>query len=327
MLSTALLICSIVIFFIYDRVVGITSFTGEVSEKQRASWAQGFRLVALIGMGRLCAPFVRRPNRVQEESGRVRVFSPLGFFTIAILIVLVVPVLSVIPYAFTKSDFIAFSPKLFSMLYFGTFAGSLVWRSAVIRSFEVGFGTAVLSVVLGFGATLTMTRMSRRATKPLFALLIVPRIVVAVGLLYLLGRFGLTGTNTGLIIGHTVLAIPYVVVPLAAGFQNFDWRLDDAACVMGASPWRRIRTVLLPLLLPLLMASVTAAFLFAFLVSFDDLTIAIFVSGRINTTLTKQMWDDIQLAVTPTLVAVSTTLVVLIALMIAVSSSIKRRAR
>jgi putative spermidine/putrescine transport system permease protein len=169
--------------------------------------------------------------------------------------------------------------------------------------------------------------MSQRAVKPLFALmvapLIVPRIVVAVGLLYLLSRFGLTGTNTGLIIGHTVLAIPYVVVTLAAGFQRFDWRLDDAARVMGASSSQRIRTVVLPLL----MASVSAAFLFAFLVSFDDLTIAIFVSGGINTTLPKQMWDDIQLAITPTLAAVSTTLVVLIALVISVSAWLKRRAR
>jgi putative spermidine/putrescine transport system permease protein len=325
-LSTVLLICSIAIFFLYDRVVGLTSLTGEVRERVRASRAQGFKLALLIWAGRICAPLVRRRGTAQRTGG-VRVFSPLGLFTVAILIVLVVPVLSVIPYAFTSGDFIAFPPKLFSLRWFGTFLSSSVWQSAVIRSFEVGFGTAVLSVALGFGATLAMTRMSQRAVKPLFALmvapLIVPRIVVAVGLLYLLSRFGLTGTNTGLIIGHTVLAIPYVVVTLAAGFQRFDWRLDDAARVMGATSSQRIRTVVLPLL----MASVSAAFLFAFLVSFDDLTIAIFVSGGINTTLPKQMWDDIQLAITPTLAAVSTTLVVLIALVISVSAWLKRRAR
>ncbi|KQR81626.1 ABC transporter permease [Burkholderia sp. Leaf177] len=325
-LSTVLLICSIAIFFLYDRVVGLTSLTGEVRERQRASRAQGFKLALLIWAGRISAPLARRRASFRQGEG-VRLFSPLGLFTVAVLIVLVVPVLSVIPYAFTRGDFIAFPPKLFSLRWFGTFLGSSVWQSAVIRSFVVGLGTAVLSVVLGFSATLAMTRMQPRAVKPIFALmvapLIVPRIVVAVGLLYLLSRFGLTGTNTGLIIGHTVLAIPYVVVTLAAGFQRFDWRLDDAARVMGASSLQRIRTVVLPLLL----ASVSAAFLFAFLVSFDDLTIAIFVSGGINTTLPKQMWDDIQLAITPTLAAVSTTLVVLIAIVISVSSWLKRRAR
>lgn len=324
-LSTVLLACSIVIFFVYDRFVGLTSLTGETSVRQRGSRAQGLKLSLLIAAGRLAAPLMRRRSAAQSAS--IDVTSPLGLYTCVVLLCLVVPVLSVIPYAFTRSNFIAFPPKLFSLRWFGTFLGSPVWQSAIVRSFEVGFGTAVLSLVLGFGATLGMTRLPRRATQPLFALLvaplIVPRIVVAVGLLYLFSRFGLTGTNTGLVIGHTVLAIPYVVVTLAAGFQRFDWRLDDAARVMGASPLRRIRTIVLPLL----MASVTAAFLFAFLVSFDDLTIAIFVSGGINTTLPKQMWDDIQLAVTPTLAAVSTTLLVLIALVVSVSAWLRRRAR
>ncbi|HYS66169.1 MAG TPA: ABC transporter permease subunit [Paraburkholderia sp.] len=324
-LSTVLLVCSIMIFLVYDRLVGLSSLTGEVQDKRRGSRAHGVKLALLMTAGRLTAPLVKRSmRRAARAEGGV---GPLRLYTFAVLAVLVAPVLSVIPYAFTRSDFIAFPPKLFSFKWFGTFLQSPVWQSALIRSFEVGLGTAVLSLALGFGATLALTRMSQRASKPLFALLvaplIVPRIVIAVGLLYLFARFGLTGTNAGLVIGHTVLAIPYVVVTLAAGFRQFDWRLDDAARVMGASPARRIATIVLPLL----MASVTAAFLFAFIVSFDDLTIAIFVSGGINTTLPKQMWDDIQLAITPTLAAVSTTLVVLIALVVFISSRLRRTTR
>ncbi|MFL9986037.1 ABC transporter permease subunit [Paraburkholderia sediminicola] len=324
-LSTVLLLCSIVIFLVYDRLVGLSSLTGEVQDKRRGSRAQGVKLALLMTAGRLTAPLVRR--RMVRPASAGEGVGPLRLYTVAVLMVLVAPVLSVIPYAFTRSDFIAFPPKLFSFRWFGTFLQSPVWQSALLRSFEVGLGTAVLSLALGFGATLALTRMSQRASKPLFALLvaplIVPRIVVAVGLLYLFANLGLTGTNTGLVIGHTVLAIPYVVVTLAAGFRQFDWRLDDAARVMGASPARRIATIVLPLL----MASVTAAFLFAFVVSFDDLTIAIFVSGGINTTLPKQMWDDIQLAITPTLAAVSTTLIVLIALVVFISSRLRHATR
>lgn len=324
-LSTVLLLCSIAIFLVYDRLVGLSSLTGEVQDKRRGSRAQGLKLAMLMAAGRLTAPLVRRRTmRPVNAGGGV---GPLRLYTVAVLMVLVAPVLSIIPYAFTRSDFIAFPPKLFSFRWFGTFLQSPVWQSALLRSFEVGLGTAVLSLALGFGATLALTRMSQRASKPIFALLvaplIVPRIVVAVGLLYLFANLGLTGTNLGLVIGHTVLAIPYVVVTLAAGFRQFDWRLDDAARVMGASPARRIATIVLPLL----MASVTAAFLFAFIVSFDDLTIAIFVSGGINTTLPKQMWDDIQLAITPTLAAVSTTLIVLIALIVFISSRLRHATR
>lgn len=318
-LSTVLLICSIIIFFVYDRMVGLTSLTGDVPDKRRGGRAQGAKLAMLIAFGRLAAPLVRR----REGRAATRV-GPLRVYTFMVLAVLVAPILSIIPYAFTRSDYIAFPPTLFSLKWFSTFLHSPVWQSALIRSFEVGFATALLALTLGFGATLALTRMSSRASKPMFALLvaplIVPRIVVAVGLLYLFARLGLTGTNTGLVVGHTVLAIPYVVVTLAAGFRQFDWRLDDAARVMGASPLRRVTTILLPLL----AASLVAAFLFAFIVSFDDLTIAIFVSGGINSTLPKQMWDDIQLAITPTLAAVSTTLIVLIALIVFLSSYLKR---
>jgi ABC-type spermidine/putrescine transport system permease subunit II len=323
-LSTVLLVCSVAIFFVYDRMVGLSSLTGEVQEKLRASRTQGIKLAMLMAAGRLGALFMKgRATHAPRAGSR---FGPLRLYSFAVLAVLVAPVLSVIPYAFTRSDYITFPPKFFSLKWFSSFLDSPVWQSALVRSFEVGFGTAVLSLVLGFGATLALTRMSQRASKPLFALLvaplIVPRIVIAVGLLYLFARLGLTGTNTGLVIGHTVLAIPYVVVTLAAGFRQFDWRLDDAARVMGASSLQRTTTILLPLL----AASVTTALLFAFLVSFDDLTIAIFVSGGINTTLPKQMWDDIQLAITPTLAAVSTTLVVLIALVVFISSYLKRDA-
>lgn len=321
-LSTVLLICSIALFFVYDRLVGLSSLTGDMPDKRRSGRAHGARIAVLIALGRLVAPLMRR-KAVHAGSG----FGPLRVYTFGILAVLVAPVLSVIPYAFTRSDYIAFPPTLFSLKWFTSFLHSPVWQSALIRSFQVGFSTALLALLLGFGATLALTRMSSRASKPMFALLvaplIVPRIVVAVGLLYLFARLGLTGTNAGLVIGHTVLAIPYVVVTLAAGFRQFDWRLDDAARVMGASPLKRITTVMLPLL----AASITAAFLFAFIVSFDDLTIAIFVSGGVNTTLPKQMWDDIQLAVTPTLAAVSTTLIVLIALIVFLSSYLKRDAR
>jgi putative spermidine/putrescine transport system permease protein len=204
------------------------------------------------------------------------------------------------------------------------FLFSPVWQAALFRSLGVATVTAIVSVCLGFGAALALTRLSPRMAKATFSFLIapliVPRIVTAVGLFYLYARIGLAGTNAGLVVGHIVLAIPYVVVTLAAALKRYDWRLDDAARVLGASSFGRVRTVMLPLLKPALMAS----FMFAFLFSFDELTIAIFVSGGLKTTLPKQMWDDMLLAANPTLAAVSFVLVAAIAIIVFLLSIIRR---
>lgn len=314
-LSALLLLCSIVVFYVYDRLAGLSSLAGEAPRRRGAS---GRMMGLLIALGRLADPLAR-------TASRMRAARPLRLYTLGVVALLVLPVIIVIPIAFTRGTFVSLPPQGFSLQWFETFLASPVWRAAFLRSFTVGFSTAALALALGFGATYALTRLSSRWAKPLFALfiapLIVPRIVVAIGLLYLFARLGLTGTDAGLVIGHTVLALPYVVVTLAAGFKRFDWRLVDAAQILGASPWARLRTVMLPMLAP----SLISAFLFAFVVSFDDLTVAIFVSGGLNTTLPKQMWDDIQLAVTPTLAAVSTALVVVVALVIAVSSYLKSR--
>ena len=317
-LSSVLLLCSIVVFFVYDRVVGLSSLAGEAPERRAGTG--GRMLPMLIAIGRLA-------GKVSLSGGRPRAGGGFGLkaYTGAVVFALVLPIAFVVPLAFTKQSLVAFNPPHIKLKKFFAFIEWSVWQAALLRSLGVGFATATLALILGFGASLALVRLPSRWRKPLFAMfiapLIVPRIVVAVGLLYLFARWGLAGTNAGLVIGHTVLAIPYVVVTLSASFKRFDWRLDDAAKMLGASAFTRVRTVLLPLL----AASLGSAFLFAFIVSFDDLTIAIFVSGGINTTLPKQMWDDIQLAVTPTLAAVATSLVFLMVFIVWLSSIFKRK--
>jgi ABC-type spermidine/putrescine transport system permease subunit II len=320
-LSVVLLICAIAIFVIYDRMVGLSSLAGEMPAENRRGYGGAVKVSILMTLGRLSAQIVG--GRTVQSARLKGICNPLRLYSALALALMALPIISIIPYSFTENDYIAFPPKLFSLKWFSSFSTSQVWQNALVRSLEVGIVTAFLSLALGFSATLALTRMSSRLSKTMFAFLvaplILPRIVVAVGLLFLFSRLGMVGTNLGLMVGHTVLAIPYVVVTLAPGFRHFDWRLDDAAQIMGASPITRLRTVILPLL----AASITSSLLFAFIVSFDDLTIAIFVSGGINSTLPKQMWDDIQLAVTPTLAAVSTTLVVLIALIVFLSNRLR----
>jgi ABC-type spermidine/putrescine transport system permease subunit II len=150
--------------------------------------------------------------------------------------------------------------------------------------------------------------------------LIMPHIIIAIAVFYLFARIGLVGTTVGLVVGHTVLAIPYVVVTVVAVLKNYDRRLDQAASTLGANGARTF----LHVTLPLIRSGLVAAFMFAFIISFDELTIALFVtSGRI-TTLPKQMWDDALLRVSPALAAVATLILAFMTVII-LGSEIFRR--
>ncbi len=317
-LSTVLLVSAIVVFLLYDRLVGLSTLTGEPATAPGTSARLQGTIGALTVVGRWCsrlaalAPAALRGGRLPR------------LYAVVVAALLSLPIVIVLPIAFTRASFLAFPPRGFSLRWFQEFAGSPIWRAAWARSLGVATATAFAAAALGLGAALALRRMGGRWAKALFAFLIapliVPRIVIALGLFYLYARLRLSGTDLGLVIGHTVLAIPYVVIPLAAALKRFDWRLDDAARILGASPLDRLRTVVVPLLAP----SLVSAFLFAFITSFDELTIAIFVSGGLKTTLPKQMWDDMQLQLNPTLAALSATLTCIVVLALLVPSFFRR---
>jgi putative spermidine/putrescine transport system permease protein len=329
-LSTVLLVATIVVFMVYDRMVGLSSLGGVPSSRAASGvGSQRFLRIAVsvgLWLDRLSTrkSVSSRPGAASgPKAGSGATLKTYGVLLVALL---VLPALIVVPISFTNSSFLSFPPQGFSWRWYETFMTSPIWQAAMLRSVLVASGTAVIAVAMGLGAALTLAKVGGRSSNAVFAFLvaplILPRIVVAVGLFYLFARMGLIGTEAGLVIGHTVLAIPYVVVTIAAALKRYDWRLDDAARILGASSFARVRTVMIPILLP----SMAAAFLLAFLTSFDELSIAIFVSGGLSTTLPKQMWDDMVLQVNPTLAAVSTALLVVVSLLV-LAMTIARRER
>jgi len=318
-LSVMLLLATIVVFAVYDRLVGLSSIGGDDAKPRTGAGARRF-IGLLVILGRWVDQLLPGAYSSLQRSGRPL----LKTYSTLIVVLLMLPVVVVVPISFTESSFLSFPPQGFSLRWYETFMTSPVWQAAMLRSTLVATTTGLLALALGLGAATMLAKVGGRAGKAMFvfvvAPLILPRIVIAVGLFYLLARVGLIGTDAGLVFGHTVLAIPYVVVTLAAALKHYDWRLDDAAHVMGAGWFSRVRTVMLPILFP----SIISAFLFAFLTSFDDLTIALFVSGGLSTTLPKQMWNDMLMQVNPTLAAVSTTLLVVISLLVLALTSVHR---
>jgi putative spermidine/putrescine transport system permease protein len=195
-----------------------------------------------------------------------------------------------------------------------------------VRSLVVGFATAIVATAIGTAAAFALSRQPIRGRGAILGLalapLVLPRIILAVALFYLYARLGLIGTIPGLVLGHVVLAVPYVLITVMAVLHTYDERIDQAARTLGANAWQTLWYVTLPQIWP----GIIAGFLFAFITSFDDLTIALFVSGGTTATLPRQMWNDLLLQVNPTLAAVSTVVLVFVTTFIVLAESFRRRA-
>jgi ABC-type spermidine/putrescine transport system permease subunit II len=319
MLSAALVTC-----WIYDRLFGLSTVTGEaaVSDRGFGLMLRGLGIALLSGVAALHAALGAVMARVL---GRRILAAILPAYVAFLLLFLCAPALIVVPMGFTDSSFLSFPPPGFSLRWFDTYFSSPLWLGATVRSFVIGFGTACLATLLGGFAALALARSTGRWRAALFGLLIapmiVPRIVIALGLFYLFAQLGLVATELGMILGHAVLALPFVFITIAAVLKGYDWRLDQAAATLGASRGR----VLLEITVPLLKGGLIAAFLFAFITSFDDLTVALFVSGGVTVTLPKQMWDDMILQLNPTLAAVSTVVFVLVTMLLVIAEWMRRR--
>ncbi len=338
-LSVGLLAASALVFLVYDRLLGLSTLSGgsdaagstggaQPGLLARAGAAAGEWLIALLGrMGDALGALRERllPPRHDRPSPRLAA-GALWAASLLVIAFLCLPSLFVIPVSFTGGRFIEFPPQGLSLRWYATYLGSPGWVDATIRSLLVASGTAVLATLLGTAAAFALVRQRLRGGAAILALvlapLILPRIVIAVALFYLYAGLGLVGTGLGLVLGHTILAVPYVVITVMAVLKSYDERLDQAAWSLGAG---KLETFL-RITLPQIRGGIAAGFLFAFITSFDDLTVALFITGGSTSTLPRQMWNDLLLQVNPTLAAVSTVILVLVTLIIIGAETLRRRA-
>ncbi|WP_144299698.1 ABC transporter permease [Elioraea rosea] len=222
---------------------------------------------------------------------------------------LLAPILVVIIASFSGDGYLKFPPETFSLRWYERFLGDQRWRTAILNSVVVAAMTCVLATFLGFIAAYAMMRAGFRGKQVLAALLltplIVPHVVTAIAIYYISAPLGLIGFRPWVAIAHTVVALPVVLVILQSAMQTVDPNFERAAMVFGCTRFGVFRRVVLPLALP----GVVSAALFAFLTSFDEVVIALFLSGIRGETLPVRIWNSLHLEVEPTIAAVSTLLI------------------
>lgn len=238
---------------------------------------------------------------------------------------LIVPSLIVVPMSFGNTTEMVFPPQNWGLdLYRKMLDPSLGWISAMWYSTQVAVVTAACALVLGVLATYGLERSEFRGKKfvdflflgPIF----VPSIVLALALYLYFSYLGISGSFFGLVLAHTMITVPFVILTARAGLKQIDVGIEVVAQVMGASRLQILWRVVLPLLKP----SLISAGFFSFLLSFDEVVIAWFIGASANPTLPVKMYSSLQWEISPVLTAIS-TLLLLVTTVICLSVAVSRK--
>ncbi len=278
-----------------------------------------------------------------------------------VFIFLIAPILIVIPLSFNVEPYFSFTEKMVrldptgyslrwydTLLTFGMQAPEVprdgawfadmwansTWVQAAKNSLIIGFWATIFATVLGTVAALGLSRPEMPYRRAIMAILIspmiVPIIIIATGMFFFYsnpcailgfecGR--LTSTYLGVILAHTILGIPFVIITVTATLSGFDQSLIRAAQSLGANP----REVFFKVVMPLILPGVISGALFAFVTSFDEVVAVLFIAGPEQQTIPRQMWNGIREQISPAILAVATILVVISIALLTTVELLRRR--
>ncbi|MDA7792465.1 ABC transporter permease [bacterium] len=242
----------------------------------------------------------------------------LYVFSVIVLFLLIVPSLIVIPMSFSDSQYLEFPPSGWSLRWYENYFfswkvenGFNDWMAATRTSLLVAVLTIFVATPIGTLAAYGLTNSSARMRSILFPIMIspmmVPVILVAIGLFYFYVQLRMVNSISGLVLGHSLVAMPLVLIIVLSALKNYDMNQEKVARSLGASRSRAF----LEITLPQIKFSLISASLIAFLTSFDEVIISLFVSGGDNSTITRSMFLALRDQIDPTIAAISTILIII----------------
>ncbi len=250
----------------------------------------------------------------------------------SIYLFLVAPILVIIPLSFNAEPYFTFTPGMlsfdpdaYSLRWYRDILDDAHWMRSIRNSFIVGLSSTLLATILGTVAALGLSRSDMPFRTAIMAMLIspmiVPVIITAAGMYFFLSSVGLSQSFAGLILAHTVLGTPFVVVTVTATMSGFDKTLARASASLGAPPTTTFFKVIMPLIGP----GVISGAMFAFITSFDEVVAALFLAGTEQRTVPRQMWAGIRESLSPTILAVATLLILVCVMLLVVLELLRRR--
>ncbi|TIN18583.1 MAG: ABC transporter permease [Mesorhizobium sp.] len=248
-------------------------------------------------------------------------------FTALVAGFLLLPVVFIVLLSFGSSRWLAFPPPGWTLKWYQELFADPAWLDAALTSAKIATMTAVLSVVIGLLASFALVRGIFRGREILRGLLLTPMVlpvvVFAIAIYAFFLRLGLGGTTIGFVVAHTVLALPFAIIPIATALEGFDKSIEDAAIVCGASPLEaRLRITL-----PSIRIGIFSAAIFSFLASWDEVVVAIFMASPSLQTLPVKIWGSLRSDLSPVIAAASSLLVGLTLALMVVTALLQRKVK
>jgi putative spermidine/putrescine transport system permease protein len=244
---------------------------------------------------------------------------------VLVFVFLVAPIIVIIPISVSSSSLLNYPLPGLSLKWFEVIFTPYPWMLSLENSVIIASATTVLATILGTLAAYGLTSVEFRLKPLLMALLIspmmVPLVITALAAYFLFARMGLAGTFTGMILAHTVLAVPFVVITVTATLQGFDRNMVRAAQSLGAKPLTAFFGVTLPLIMP----GVISGAIFAFVTSFDEIVVALFIASPAQFTLPRHLFSGLRDNLDPSIVAIATLLIVVSICLMAVVEFLRWR--
>jgi putative spermidine/putrescine transport system permease protein len=241
-----------------------------------------------------------------------------GLLMTAAVLFMVLPLMVVVASSLTAGNFLTFPPQGLSLRWYQQALSTDAYLRAGWTSLWMASLVTASAVVVGGAAAIAVHRMKGPAHAGMSALLlsplVLPTIIFGIGLLLVFSRHFGGPSLTGLWLGHTVLAVPYVVRTTLAVLSNSDPMLEEAARTMGAGPWRRLWTITLPQC----RVGLLAGGFFAFNISFDEAVIALFLRSPGVDTLPLRIYGELEYSSSPGIAAVSAMMIALTVLLIVI---------
>ena len=236
------------------------------------------------------------------------------------MLYILLPLVSVIWLSFYRQEIPSFPPEGYSVHWYGVIAGNQRFVDGLLLSVQLGVSATAIGLAVGVPAALCLSRFRFPGREALNNVLLLPLMVPGVVLgtaLYVFhveaeiatgGNLPIIGSTLGLLSGHVLVVIPWIVRLVLASLAGFDRTLEEAAMNLGADRWTTFRRITMPGILP----GVVAGAMFGFVASFGNLEMSLFLVGPGRTTLPIAILQYLEWKIDPSIAAVSVVQIVLI---------------